>query len=78
MATGRTKKDRRRLFESGACMGRFCRQSVDPGHGEQFLEADGTWTRLCTRCAKKRTEECESPRVTTGDPRPTSSAANPD
>lgn len=77
MATGRSREERQRLLESGVCMGRFCRQNVDPGHGAQFLELDGTWTRLCPRCARTRMEEGEPPARASADPLPTNPAVNP-
>lgn len=61
MARGRSTSDRERLFHEGRCMGPRCRQEVRNGQGSQFMEEDGTVSRLCPRCASERINRSSSP-----------------
>ena len=61
MASGRSRAERERLFSEGRCMGPRCRQEVKNGDGSQFLEQDGTLSRLCPRCSSQRMQPTQSP-----------------
>lgn len=61
MARGRSRSDRERLFHECRCMGSRCRQEVRNGQGSQFMEEDGTFSRLCPRCASERMNRSLSP-----------------
>lgn len=54
MAQGRSRAERDRLFLEGYCMAHRCRQHVKDGDGSQFLERDGSYSRLCPECASGR------------------------
>lgn len=61
MARGRSRSDRERLFHEGRCMAPRCRQEVRNGQGSQFMEDDGTVSRLCPRCTSERMNRSSPP-----------------
>jgi ribosomal protein L24E len=54
-----TTKERERRLEQGRCTAKRCRQLVENGDGQQYVNEDGTVDRLCRRCAKRREQELE-------------------
>lgn len=68
MARGRSRAERERLFHEGRCMAPRCRQVVKNGDGSQFLEEDGTFSRLCPRCTWDRMNRSSSPDAQSPEP----------
>jgi len=63
MAAGRSRAERERLFQEGRCMGTRCRQYVKNGDGSQFLEPDGSFSRLCLHCGSLRMGGGDTPQA---------------